>query len=114
MTSVARRERTVYVIRNSRMAVESSEVERDALAIAGRAVSSLIHTQGIGNLYQIAAQVQRDGAHFRLAYIPDSFGRKLNEPFDQKYMNELFLVGYKLGAAGYPWATRPPGLVDGD
>lgn len=114
ITSVARRERTIYVIRNSRMAVESSEVKRDALAIAGRAVASLIHTQGIGNLYEIAALARRDGAHFRLAYIPDSFDHELAEAFDRKYMNELFLVGYKLGAAGYPWATRPPGLVAGD
>lgn len=114
ITNVARRERTIYVIRNSRMAVESSEVKRDALAIAGRAVSSLIHTQGIGNLYEIAAQARRDGAHFRLAYIPDSFDHELAEAFDRKYMNELFLVGHRLGAAGYPWATRPPGLVAGD
>jgi predicted acylesterase/phospholipase RssA len=114
ITSVARRERTIYVIRNSRMAVESTEVKRDALSIAGRAVSSLIDTQGIGNLYEIAAQARRDGAHFRLAHIPDSFDRELNEPFDRQYMNELFLIGYKLGAAGYPWATRPPGLVAGD
>jgi predicted acylesterase/phospholipase RssA len=114
ITNVARRERTIYVIRNSRMAVASSEVQRDALAIAGRAVSSLIHTQGIGNLYEIAAQARRDGAHFRLAYIPDSFDRTPKEPFDRQYMNELFVVGYRLGAAGYSWATRPPGLVAGD
>lgn len=114
ITNVARRERTIYVIRNSRMTVESSEVQRDALAIAGRAVSSLIHTQGIGNLYEIAAQARRDGAHFRLAHIPDSFHRELAEPFDKKYMNELFLVGHRLGVAGYPWATRPPGFVPGD
>jgi len=114
MTSVARRQRTIYVIRNSRMAVESSEVKRDALAIAGRAVASLIHTQGIGNLYEIATLARRDGAHFRLAYIPDSFDHELVEAFDRKYMNELFQVGYKLGVDGYPWATRPPGLVAGD
>lgn len=114
MTSVARRSRTIYVIRNSRMEVESSEVKRDALAIAGRAVASLIHTQGVGNLYEIAAQARRDGAQFRLAYIPDSFDHELSEAFDRKYMNELFIVGYKLGAAGYQWATRPPGLIDGD
>lgn len=114
MTNVARRERTIYVIRNSRMTVESSEVKRDALAIAGRAIASLIQTQGVGNLYEIATLAQRDGAHFRLAYIPDSFDRKLPDAFDRDYMNALFLVGYKLGAEGYPWATRPPGLVAGD
>jgi len=98
ITNVARRERTIYVIRNSRMAIESFEVPRDALAIAGRAVTSLIHTQGIGNLYEIAAQARRDGAHFRLAYIPDSFDHELSEAFDRQYMNELFLVVENLPA----------------
>jgi hypothetical protein len=23
----------------------------------------------------------------------------------------LFLVGYQMGVAGYPWATHPPGLA---
>ena len=111
LTEVARRDRTVYVIRNSRLEVDSMEVKREALAIAGRAVASLIHTQGVGNLYEIAAQAQRDGAKFRLAFIPESFDKTLPQAFDRTYMNELFLVGYQMGAAGYPWATEPPGLL---
>lgn len=50
MTEVARRERTLYVIRNSRLAVDSVQVERSAYEIASRAIASLIHTQGIGDL----------------------------------------------------------------
>ncbi len=111
LTDVARRDRTVYVIRNSRLEVDSLEVKRDALAIAGRAVASLIQTQGVGNLYEIAAQARRDGAKFRLAFMPESFDKTLPEAFDRTYMNELFLVGYQMGVAGYPWATQPPGLV---
>jgi predicted acylesterase/phospholipase RssA len=111
LTDVARRDRTVYVIRNSRLEVDSLEVKRDALAIAGRAVASLIQTQGVGNLYEIAAQARRDGAKFRLAFMPESFDKTLPEAFDRTYMNELFLVGYQMGVAGYPWATQPPGLA---
>ena len=67
MTEVARRERRFYAIRNSRLAIDSTEVERSALAIASRAIASLIHTQGIGDLYEIATLARRDGAQFRLA-----------------------------------------------
>jgi len=109
---VARRERTWYVIRNSRLSVASVQVERNTLAIAQRAIASLIHTQGVGDLYQIAAIAKRDGAQLRLAYIPDSFTQPAPDDFDRDYMNALFLVGYKLGRDGYPWAKEPPGFVD--
>ena len=111
MTEVARRQRTVYVIRNSRLGVESKEVERGALAIASRAIESLIYTQGIGDIYQIAAITRRDGAKLRLAFVPDSFERVPRSSFDQDYMNELFIVGYKLGREGYAWAGKPPGFA---
>lgn len=110
MTDVARRERTLYVIRNSRLAVDSVQVERTAYRIASRAIASLIHTQGIGDLYEIAAIARRDGAQLRLAFIPDSFEMVAKGTFDRDYMNQLFLVGFELGRAGYPWASRPPGL----
>jgi predicted acylesterase/phospholipase RssA len=111
MTEVARRERTLYVIRNSRLAIDSTAVERSALAIASRAIASLIHTQGIGDLYEIATLARRDGAQFRLAFIPDSFNQTAQDSFDRKYMNALFEVGYQLGRDGYRWAHKPPGLA---
>jgi len=100
----------VYVIRNSRLETDSVEVKRNALSIAERAIASLIHTQGIGDLYEISAITRRDGSKLRLAFIPESFTRVPNEPFEREYMNELFLIGYNLGRAGYPWSTRPPGI----
>jgi len=109
---VAQRDRTLYVIRNSRLSVASVQVERNTLSIARRAISSLIHTQGVGDLYQIAAIAKRDRGHFRLAYIPDSFVQPAPDDFDRDYMNALFLVAYQLGRDGYPWAKEPPGFVD--
>ena len=101
LTDMARRERTMYVIRNSRLAVDSVQVERSAFEIASRAISSLIHTQGIGDLYEIAAIAQRDGAQLRLAFIPDSFDKVAAKgSFDRDYMNQLFIVGFQLGKAG--------------
>jgi predicted acylesterase/phospholipase RssA len=103
------RERRVYVIRNARLDPDWADTERKTLSIAGRAVSSLIQTQGVGDLYRIYATTQRDGVDFNLAYIPSSFDVPLNEPFEQHYMAELFKLGYDLGRTGYPWEKMPPG-----
>jgi Patatin-like phospholipase len=103
------RERRVYIIRNSRLDPDWAQVERRTLSIAGRAVSSLIQTQGVGDLYRIYIATQRDGIDYNLAYIPASFTTPLEEPFDTAYMRQLFQVGYGMAEQGYPWAKVPPG-----
>ena len=103
------RERRAFIIRNARLDPDWAETKRQTLSIAGRAVSSLIQTQGVGDLYRIFATAERDGVDFNLAYIPSSFTVPLKEPFDQHYMNELFKVGYELGRSGYDWNKAPPG-----
>lgn len=106
----ADRSRTLYVIRNSKVMPEWSEVERRTLPIAGRAVASLIQTQGIGDLYRIYAVSQRDEVDYNLAFIPESFNAPHKEEFDTEYMRALFKVGYEQASKGYPWAKRPPGM----
>src|SRR3954468_14251780 len=103
------RERRVYIVRNARLDPDWSQVERRTLSIAGRAISSLIQTQGVGDLYRIYVTAQRDGVDYNLAYIPETFTTELKEPFDTAYMRDLFQVGYGLAAKGYPWAKAPPG-----
>lgn len=104
------RERRLYIIRNARLDPDWAEVERRTLSIASRAITSLIHTQGIGDLYKIYAQTQRDGIDFNLAYIPESFDAPHKEEFDTEYMRQLFQVGYDLAVKGYQWGKLPPGL----
>ncbi len=103
------RERRAFIIRNARLDPDWADTKRQTLSIAGRAVSSLIQNQGVGDLYRIYATTQRDGVDFNLAFIPPSFDVPLNEPFDQHYMNELFKLGYELGRSGYDWNKAPPG-----
>ena len=103
------RERKVYIIRNARLDPEWAQVERRTMSIAGRAISSLIHTQGIGNLYMIYSTSQRDGVDYNLAYIPVSFKVLHKEEFDTDYMRALFQTGLDLAAQGYPWQKTPPG-----
>ena len=102
------RERRAYIIRNARLDPDWADTKRQTLSIAGRAVSSLIQNQGIGDLYRIYATTQRDKVDFNLAYIPASFNVPLPEPFDKHYMNELFMVGYNLARSGNPWVKVPP------
>jgi len=103
------RARRLYVIRNARLDPQWEETKRSMFSIAGRAISSLIQTQGVGDLYRIYVAAVRDQIDFNLAYIPASFHQKLKTPFDQSYMQALFEVGYRLGKAGYPWSKVPPG-----
>lgn len=105
-----KRERNMYIIRNARLDPDWADTERQTLTIAGRAVASLIQTQGTGDLYRIYAIAQRDGVDFNLAYIPATFDVPLPEPFDRHYMEELFKLGYEQGRAGYQWQKEPPGL----
>lgn len=104
------REREVYIIRNARLDPEWADVERLTYSIVGRAISSLIHSQGIGDLYRIYLTTQRDGIDYNLAFIGADFQFPHNEEFDQEFMRALYRYGYDLGRQGYPWHRAPPGL----
>ena len=104
----AQRVRTLYVIRNSRLDPDWAQVERRTLSIAARAIASLIHTQGVGDLYRIFLTAQRDGLDFNLAYIPSTFNQPHTQDFDPEYMRPLYALGYAMAASGYPWEKTPP------
>ena len=95
---------TAWVIRNSRLQAEYDPVRARLPVIAGRSVSSLIRTQGIGDAYRIAAVTQRDGVELQLTWIPvhapPNPGR---EVFDPQYMTELFDYGYRHMQDGQAW-----------
>jgi predicted acylesterase/phospholipase RssA len=102
------RERHLYVIRNARLDPDWAQVERKTMSIGGRAISSLIHTQGIGDLFRIYATADRDGVDFNLGFIPSTFTTPHPEDFDQTFMRALYDVGYDLGLQGFPWLKAPP------
>jgi hypothetical protein len=105
------RERRLYVIRNARLDPEWANTERSTMTIAGRAIASLIHSQGIGDTYRIYATAERDGVDFNLTFIPSSFNFPHKEEFDNEYMRKLYDVGYEQGVKGIPWAKTPPGFT---
>lgn len=105
------RERRAYIIRNARLDPDWANVERSTMTIAGRAIASLIHTQGIGDLFRIYATTQRDGVDFNLTFIPASFNFPHKEEFDNEYMRKLYDTGYEQGVKGVRWAKTPPGFT---
>ncbi|HEY7688564.1 MAG TPA: patatin-like phospholipase family protein [Dongiaceae bacterium] len=107
----AERERVLYVIRNASFKAEWESVDRKTLDIAGRAVSSLISSQGIGDIYRIYLIAQRDQIDFNLAFIDSDFTALHEEEFDTAYMGQLFDYGYALAKAGYPWRKYPPNFA---
>ena len=100
---------TPAYIRNARLDPDWASVKRRTLPIAGRAVSGLMQSQGMGDLLRIYTTARRDGIDYNLAFIPPTFTVPHKKPFDTAYMRSLYQVGYDMGAAGYPWRKTPPG-----
>ncbi len=101
----------MYVIRNSILQPRWSEVTPKLRPVAIASISTLIRTQGMGDLYRLYLGAKRDNLSFRLAYIPESFDLEPEEAFDPTYMRALFDLAYELSRDGYDWATSPPDIV---
>ena len=104
------RGRTAYLIRNGKLFEDWKQVERKTLSVAGRAVSTLIASNGVGDMYRIYSTTRRDRVGYNLAFIESDFTEPYKDPFDRDYMNALFNYAKAKGRAGYPWRKAPPGL----
>jgi hypothetical protein len=102
------REIDLYVIRNSYLHPSWAPVERRTISVAGPAIASLIHTQGMGDLVRIFLTAQQDGLDFNLAYIDEDFDVEHEMDFDTEYMKALYDYGFRQGREGYPWKKTPP------
>ncbi|MBW2556687.1 MAG: patatin-like phospholipase family protein, partial [Deltaproteobacteria bacterium] len=100
----------IFVIRNSRIEPYWETTKPKIFPILNRSISSLIRTQGIGDLYRIYLSAQRDGMDYNVAFIPSDFNEKPKEEFDPEYMGKLFALGYQMARNGYPWEKAPPGF----
>ncbi len=105
-------DRKAYVIRNSTQAMSWQPVDRSLTAIAGRSANSIVHSQGVGDLYREYIGAHKFGFDFNLAYIPGSFSADPKELFDLEYMRALYNFAYDLAIDGYPWEKMPPGLQE--
>ncbi|MFA6217842.1 MAG: patatin-like phospholipase family protein [Candidatus Omnitrophota bacterium] len=102
---------TIYVIRNGYVDPLYREVHDKLVAIADRAVDTMINAQSIGDLYQLYVFAKDGGrGDFNLAYIPATHVSKAKELFDPVEMQALFDLGFKEALQGYPWRKSPPGI----
>ena len=111
LRKVGTRERKGYLIRNAREDPEWAAVERQTLSIAGRAISTMIHTSGSNDLLRTYFLAQRDGVDYNLAYIGRDFSTPHTADFDKVYMNALFDYAYQKARHGYAWQKVPPLLA---
>ena len=93
--------RRLFIVRNTKIDPEFAVTKDQLIPIASRSISTLIKTQGIGDLYQIYSTAKRDGVDYNLAYIPQDFDVVSTSGFDKAYMNALYQRGYEMGRAGY-------------
>jgi hypothetical protein len=102
----------VYLIRNSRLKPHWETTKSRVLPIAMRTMTSLIRTQGLGDMFRVSLAAKRDGLNFHMIHIPDSFSSRPDEQFDRDYMRKLFDVGRQLGRSKNPWHREPPGFAE--
>ena len=100
----------LFVIRNAYLEPDRVIVEPRLVPILERTISSLIRTQGVGDLFRLYLGSVRDGLQFHLASIPDDFENTSSEPFDREYMNALYERARSMMVEGSPWVTDPYGL----
>ncbi len=99
--------KVLYIIRNGRVNPKWDKVRPRLVPIASRAISTLIKTQGVGDLYRLMAFARRDRMDFNLAALPPDFPPAPGD-FNQEYMNRLFDLGFETARNGYPWKKYPP------
>ncbi|WP_207538169.1 patatin-like phospholipase family protein [Sabulicella rubraurantiaca] len=108
------RTRRVYVIRNARLDPEWSAVRRNVFSIAGRAISSMIHSTGVNDIVRVQEIAARDGMEFNLAYIGPDFTATREELFDPAYMQALFSYARDQARRGYRWRNGHPLRTNGE
>jgi predicted acylesterase/phospholipase RssA len=97
-----------YVIRNQRLEPEWSDTKRRTIAIATRAIWTLVQTQGINDVVRLSQIAERDKVDFNVAYIGADFDTTHTEQFDTAYMKKLYDYGYNLAFTGTLWHKALP------
>ncbi len=98
----------IYVIRNAQVKPEPTQVKRTLQSVTSRAVSTLIKSMGLSDLYRIYAKAQARGIDFNYVEVPVYFVWQGKEAFDRAEMNRLYEVGYRQAMSGGGWSKTPP------
>lgn len=98
----------LFIIRNSIIEQDYKPVKPRIIDIASKALSNLIGSQGVGDLYRIYTISQRDGFEFNLASLPPDYKYETKAQFDPVEMSMLYEMGYEAAKKGYSWKKYPP------
>lgn len=98
----------LFIIRTTQIQPSYEPVKRRLMSIGGKTISSMVESQGVGDLYRIYAITQRGGIDYNLASIPSEWVPNPKEPFDPSEMKRLYDLGYNMAKSGYPWQKYPP------
>ena len=102
-----RRQRNLYVIRNSKIAPEFTYNTPRSLPIIARAFRTMVKYQVIADLARLYKFAQSNNTMFYYCAVPASLGMKARRPFDKKLAQELFASGEHVGSQGL-WSSVPP------
>jgi len=106
--SIEKQKVRLFIIRNSIIQPDYKPVKPRILDISARAMTNLIGSQGIGDLYRIYVISKRDGFDYNLAALPDDYSYQSKANFDPVEMAMLYKMGYEAAKNGYPWQKYPP------
>lgn len=102
----------VYVIRNGTLWPEVTEVKPRNVPILIQTADTFVRSMTFNGMYHIYQDTQKYGLEFYAAYLPVSFRDNPDEPFDKRYMKELFDLAYDSANEGYAWDRKPPEFAD--
>lgn len=102
-------DRRLWVLMNNDVIPANNPVRPRITGIGERAVSSLIRSSGIGDLYKLYLITQEVGGAFRVGWIPGDLPcPEPTETFDPVFMRCLFDEGQRLFREDRLWQDRPP------
>jgi predicted patatin/cPLA2 family phospholipase len=98
----------VYVIRNGVIRPEYRAVSPKLFPIVGRAIATIVKSQGATELKLMYHEAKAAGIEFYLSYIPDEYARRNDEEFNMLEMRKMFQIGKQRGRTGTAWRRSPP------
>jgi predicted patatin/cPLA2 family phospholipase len=101
------RSRRIHLIRNGRLYPQYATTQESTLAIARRAIETIVKYQAISDLTRIKSHATAAHAQLRFVAIPTEFTAVAKTEFDRDYMQRLFEVGRQIGRKGV-WRSDPP------
>jgi len=107
-------DRRLFIIQNSRASPEYDPVKLSALPIAAQSISTLLLSQGKGDVYRIYRNAKDASARFHMLAVPDHFPARPTRRVTIDYQRALYEEGKRLGRLGAEgWLREPPELRPG-